>query len=196
MDVPQPPPKKSLEKAFLFAKKSLSLDPSCAFPYLTLSMCYLITRQHAKAVAACEQALKFDPNDAFAYGVLAVVLTYSGEPEEAMMAIEKSLRLNPTPPAGIFLYEGFVYYHRGMFEKALSAWKKAVRLTPSAIDIRLRLASCYSSLGREDEARAEVGAALKLNPRLSLGYLAKTYPYKNKADLDQVINALRKAGLK
>jgi hypothetical protein len=58
------------------------------------------------------------------------------------------------------------------------------------------LAACYSSLGQEDEARAEVAALLKLNPRLSLGYLAKALPYKNKADLDQVISALGKAGLK
>jgi hypothetical protein len=31
---------------------------------------------------------------------------------------------------------------------------------------------------------------------MSLGYLAKTWPYKNQADLDYFINSLRKAGLK
>jgi len=60
----------------------------------------------------------------------------------------------------------------------------------------LRLAACYSSLGREDEARAEVAAIVKLNPNLSLGFLAKSQPYKNQADLDLFINALQKAGLK
>jgi len=54
----------------------------------------------------------------------------------------------------------------------------------------------YSALGREDEAREEVATILKLNPRLSLGYLAKTLPYKNQADLEKVLNDLRKAGLK
>jgi len=189
-------PKKSIEKAFLLTKKSLSLESSCVLPYVTLSLGYLLTRQHAKAIAACEEAIHLDPNDAFAYSMLSLVLTYSGKPEEAIEAIEKGLRLNPKPPAYAFLYQGFAYYHRGMYEEALSALKKAVNLSPNAIDIRLRVASCYSSLGREDEARAEVAAILKLNPRLSLGYLAKMYPYKNKADLDRVINSLRKAGLK
>jgi adenylate cyclase len=104
-------------------------------------------------------------------------------------------RLNPKPPAHFFLYQGLVYYHRGLFEEALSAWKKGAALSPNAIDIHLRLAACYSSLGREDEARTEVAAVLKLNPKLSLGYLSKILPYKNQADLDQFMNDLRKAGL-
>ncbi len=189
-------PKQSLEKAFKLTKKSLSLDSTCALPYVTLAMCCLFTKQHAKAIAACEQALNFDPNDAFAYSVLSLVLTYSGKPKEAIGAIDKALRLNPKPPALVFLYQGFAYYHMGMYEEALSAWKKAANLSPGSITIRLRLAACYSSMGREDEARAEVAAVLKLNPKLSLGYLAKMYPYKNKTDLDKIIDALRKAGLK
>ena len=90
-------PKKSLRKAFLLTKKSLSLDSTCALPYVTLSFCYLYTRQHAKAIAACEKALDFDLNDAFAYSVLAAILTYSGKPEDALVVAERSLRLNPSP---------------------------------------------------------------------------------------------------
>jgi adenylate cyclase len=189
-------PKKSIKEAFLLTKKSLSLDPSCAFPYGILARCYLISRQHDKAIAACEKALKFDPNDAFAYTMFSVVLIYSGKPKEAMAAIDKAFRLNPKPPSYNFLFQGVLYYDTGMYEEALSAFKKSLNISPDAIVTRLRLAACYSSLGLEDEARAEVAAALKLNPRLSLGHLAKMLPYKNKADLDHVINDLRKAGLK
>ena len=128
--------------------------------------------------------------------MLSLILTNSGKPKEAMAAIDKAFRLSPKPPAYYFLFQGLAYYHEGMYAEALSALKKAVNLSPNAIDIRLRLAACYSSLGREDEARAEVVAILKLNPKSSLSYLAKMFPYKNKADLDQIINALRKAGLK
>jgi len=189
-------PKKSLENAFKFVKKSLSLNSKCVLPYITLSFCYLMAKQHAKAIAACEQGIKFDPNDAFAYSILSVILTYSGKPKEAIKAIDKALRLNPKPPAIDYMYQGFAYFHMGMYEEALPALKKAENISPNAINIRIRLAACYSSLGLEAEARAETAALLKLNPRLSLGYLAKTLPYKNKVDLDQMINALRKAGLK
>ena len=83
-----------------------------------------------------------------------------------------------------------------MYEEALSIWKKGVALSPNAIDIRLRLAACYSALGREDEAREEVATILKLNPRLSLDYLSKVLPYKNEADREKILNDLAKAGLK
>lgn len=146
--------------------------------------------------AACDTAFDFDPNDAFPYSTLAMVLTYSGKPEEAMVAIERAFRLNPKPPAYDFVFRGFVYFHAGMYEEGILALKKGLNLRPNSLPIRLRLAACYSSLGREDETRAEIAAILKLNPRLSLGYLSKILPYKNKADLDLIINALRKAGLK
>jgi Tfp pilus assembly protein PilF len=58
------------------------------------------------------------------------------------------------------------------------------------------LVIAYSSLGREDEARAEVSEVLRIDPKFSLEHAAKTWPYKNEADRDLVLNALRKAGLK
>ncbi len=106
------------------------------------------------------------------------------------------MRLNPKPPSYVYSWQGLAYYHAGMYEEAVSALEKALSLQPNSISILLRLAACYSSLGREEEARVEVAKVLKLNPKLSLAYLSKTYPYKNRADLDQMINALRKAGLK
>jgi hypothetical protein len=43
----------------------------------------------------------------------------------------------------------------------------------------------------KDEARAEGVKILKLNPKLPLGYPAKTFVYKNKADLEKIIIDLR-----
>jgi adenylate cyclase len=189
-------PKEDLKLAFEFTEKSLSFDSSCALPYLTLTYCYVLTRQHAKALAACKKAIEFDPNDAFAYTTLSWVCHYSGNPEEAMIAAEKALRLNPKPPSFYQTHLAMAYNAKGMYEDAIHAFKKALSIQPNSIPAHLRLAACYISLNREGEARDEIIAALKINPRLSLGYLAKMYPYKNKADLEQMINALRKAGLK
>ncbi len=189
-------PKESLEQAFSIAKKSLALDFSCPFPYVILARCYLMARQYSKAIDACEKAIHYDPNFAFAYSNLAFILTFSGKPREAIDAIEKALRLNPKPPSYVYSWQGLAYYHAGMYQDAVSALEKALSLQPSSITILLRLAACYSSLGREKEARVEVAKVLKLNPRLSLAYLPRIWPYKNRADIDQMMNALRKAGLK
>jgi len=189
-------PQESLKKAFELAQKSIAIGPGCAFPYATLSFCYLFARQHDKAIAACEQAVTFDPNDAYSYATQGFVLTYSGKADEAMTPIEKAFRLNPKPPGLMFQWKGLVYFHNGMLQEALAAYEKSLALEPDSIPARIRLAACYGSMDKEDEARAQVAAILKLNPNLSLGYLAKTWPYKNQADLDVLISGLRKAGLK
>ncbi len=54
----------------------------------------------------------------------------------------------------------------------------------------------YSRLMGEDEARATAEGVLKIEPKFSLDHLSKRLPYKNHADTDRFIDALRKAGLK
>jgi hypothetical protein len=58
------------------------------------------------------------------------------------------------------------------------------------------LAVVYAELGREKEARAEVGEILRISPGASLERWRERAPYKNKAELDRYISGLRKAGLK
>lgn len=188
-------PKGSLAKAFELTKKALSYEHSCPLPYVTLAWCYLFARKHAKAIAECKRAVDLDPNFSMGYAFLARNLCYAGEPDEALVSAERSIRLNPKPPSFFYLFLGLAYYQKEMYEKAVSALKKGLSLQPNSIPILLRLAACYSAMGREDEARSEVEAILKMNPRLSLAYVAKIYPSKNKADLDKIVNDLRKAGL-
>ena len=50
-------------------------------------------------------------------------------------------------------------------------------------------------MGRIEEARAAVKAALEQKPDLSLSYLKKTVPTKHPGGLDPYLDGLRKAGL-
>jgi adenylate cyclase len=50
-------------------------------------------------------------------------------------------------------------------------------------------------LDREKEAQIEAAKVLRLNPKFNLDYLAKVSGYKDRAETDRVINALRKAGI-
>jgi hypothetical protein len=50
--------------------------------------------------------------------------------------------------------------------------------------------------GREKDARAEGEEVLKMDPNFSLEHFANMLPYKNQADKEYVVDALRKAGLK
>jgi len=69
-------------------------------------------------------------------------------------------------------------------------------VNPNYLPAHAFLAASYSSLGRETDSAAAVNEVLRINPKFSLESYAKTLPYKNKADIELYIAALRKAGLK
>ena len=58
------------------------------------------------------------------------------------------------------------------------------------------LAACYILMDREKEAHAEAAEVLRINPKFSLDFFAKTLSYKDQSQNDKLVNALRKAGLK
>ena len=60
----------------------------------------------------------------------------------------------------------------------------------------MTLAACYAELGQLEEARAELAEALRLNPNYALESMRQRLLYKDPADLDRFLAALRKAGLK
>ena len=84
----------------------------------------------------------------------------------------------------------------GQYEEALVPLKKVLALNPNSGAAHRMLAVCYAELGRLDEARAEVAEVLRLNPNYSLEWVRQNMPYKDPADLERWIAALRKAGLK
>ena len=73
--------------------------------------------------------------------------------------------------------------------------KKAVTLSPDDYIAHMLLATTYSLAGRQEEARIEAAEVLRLNPKYSLARTGKLMAFKNQADKELVINALRKAGL-
>jgi adenylate cyclase len=84
----------------------------------------------------------------------------------------------------------------GQYDEAIATFKKILNINPNYLPARAFLAACYSSLDRQAEAAAEADEVRRINPKFNLESFAKTLPYKNKADIERYIAALRKAGLK
>jgi TolB-like protein/Flp pilus assembly protein TadD len=188
-------PRKSLAKAAELYKKVITLDPSEAVAHGLLGMVYTFMRQHEKGIAEAEKAVALNPNAADAQCFFGNILHFNGRHKEAIEAIKKAIRLNPFPPNWYFMNLGYAYGGAGMYEEAITACQKALRVKPDNLFAHRCLAAAYSLSGREEEAHAEVAEILRINPKLSLQYFAKTTPYKNPHDTELLIDALRKAGL-
>jgi adenylate cyclase len=189
-------PKESLMRAFELAKKALALDESNSGAHLVFAIVFLFQRLHDKAIVEGERAVSLAPNAADAINILGQILRFAGRPREAAPMHERAIRLNPMPPAQYFYQLALCYTFIGEYEKAIAICKKALHKNPDDFVGRLTLTIAYSALGRDEEARSEATEALRIHPKFALEYASKTWPYKNDADRDFVLNALRKAGLK
>lgn len=189
-------PLTSMEQVFELAQKTLALDDSLGESHILLGRVYLFKRQHEKAIAEGERSVALEPNNAFNIHQLAQTLMYTGRSGEAIALYKKALRLEPFPPSHFFHGLGAAYLLTGQYNKAIAACRNAIRLSPDSLFAHITLAATYSSSGREKEARAEAAEILRINPKFSTEYLAKTWPYKNKADIERYVEPLRQAGMK
>jgi tetratricopeptide (TPR) repeat protein len=82
------------------------------------------------------------------------------------------------------------------YEEAITVYKKALLSNPYFEPARIGLAGIYGQLGREEEARVEAAALLRVNPNFSVEMWRQRFPAKDPAVADWWIDGLRKAGLK
>ena len=189
-------PGKSMERAVELAQKALALNDTLDTTHSLLGNVYLVKRQYEKAIAEAERAVVLNPNGADAHAHLGMILHYAGRPEEAITLLNKATRLNPLPPNWYLFSLGHAYRLTGQYEEAIAVYKRALHRNPDDMLAHTGLAATYSLLEREEEAHAEAAEVLRINPKFSLEFSAKTLPFKNKADTERYIDALRKAGLK
>ena len=174
----------------------LALDDSIAEGHALLSMFYSIKGEHEKAIAEGERAVSLNPGAALANGAYANSLYYAGRPGEAIPFFQKTARLCPVTGSTLHVPIGNALMATGRFEEAVSEYEKAIRLSPDNILAHVGLAATYSMMSREKEAHAEATEVLRINPKFSVDYFAKTLSYKTQSENAKTVSALHKAGLK
>jgi len=190
-------PINSLVQATKLAKSALDIDENNPGPYLLLGGVSLMRGNHEKAIALLKQAISLNPNFGNAYLSLGEIYTYAGEPEKGLDLIKKGISLNPIPPANYFSIMGLAYSLVGLYEEAIAALNKAIDREPDYIFAHINLVYAYSLSGQDEKARKEAAEVLRINPDLSLERDAERWPsFKNQETKKQIIDALRKAGLK
>ena len=83
----------------------------------------------------------------------------------------------------------------GSAEDALKVLQTSVDRNPAVDRTHLHLAATLAELGRIDDAAWAIDEALAISPNMSLTRERSESLYRDEADIDLYINALRKAGL-
>jgi len=185
----------ALDRAFELAQTAKDLDPSLPLVYEALSSVHLFKRQHDEALAAARRWLEIEPNSAEAYANLAALLQFGGEPERVEGLIEKAKRLNPFYPFYYTLYVGQARFTMRRFAEAAAIIKRSVAHHPESLPGQFCLAACYGQLGELALARDALAEARRISPDLSMARVRAIAAYRRPADLDLLVDGLRKAGL-
>jgi adenylate cyclase len=185
----------SFKQAVQIAQKAVDLDDTQAGAHILLGMLHLYRRQYEKAIAAGERAVSISPNGAHYNAFYAVILRYAGRTEESIELTKKAMRLSPIYPAWFLASLGMAYRQEGQYDEAIEALRGCLERNPEHVASYLNLVIAYSQSNRLKEAQAVVPEILKRRPKFSLKNYSKTLFYKDPAEIERMLDALRKAGL-
>jgi adenylate cyclase len=189
-------PAKSLQTAYELAQKALAMDDSNDIAHSLLASIYTVKRQYDKALPEAQRAIALNPNGSEAYLFLGGIVGCSGRWDESVSYIQMSIRLDPLPTPSKYYMLGRSYFMLGQYDEAVIALRKALQVKPDYLLAHIYLVECYSSGGRDAEANVAAKEVLRINPKFAIESYAKTLPYKEKADVEREVAALRQAGLK
>jgi adenylate cyclase len=190
----------SLKRAVDLANQALALDPTDAAVYSNLAYLMAMTRQYDRAAAYAEKALILNPNSWIVLSNSAYALLYADRAAEAIPLLQREQRMNPYAPAVSQLALSWAYRVTGRYDQALTVARKAVERDKNNESrnqaLLVALTGACMLAGREAEGRAAAAELIQINPGFSLDRYTHTLPFKNRAQVDLEIAALRRAGLK
>jgi adenylate cyclase len=188
-------PEEGYQRAEQLAHRILEIEDTCGSGHALLASVHLNKGQHDAAIAEAEKAVALEPSSADLHHILAMTNGYAGRFDEAIRYEEQALRLSPLAPENSFTELARSYCHLGRADEAIQVLKRGLISRPRWITFRTLLVFAYVEAGKSDEAEKQAAKILSMNPKFSIRNWAKVHRYKDLAELERYMDALRRAGL-
>lgn len=185
------PRRESLAAGFAAADNAIETGPDNSLAHMALGMVSLYAGRRAIALQSLHRALELNPNEADAYCLIQDAYTFDGNPENAIESVRKAMRLNPHYPEWYLWHLGFALYCARDYRGAVDVLEQ---LEDIAEPLRV-LAAAYARLGEIGKARSVAERFLEAFPDFSGVAWGKTQPFRNREDLEHVLEGYRLAGL-
>ena len=189
-----------LPDGMAFSRSREYLDKALKYPtstaYLLQGEWLRVGGRFDESIAVSEQAVALEPSDSYALANLSNILTSAGRAEDGLAAIERAMEIDPHYPALYLHYLGKALFGLERYAEAAEAWERETTRNPQLTWGYVFLASTYGHLGRLPEARtaiAKADAGFEGWARMTV-LLASQAAYKNRADLERLLDGLRMAG--
>jgi tetratricopeptide (TPR) repeat protein len=179
------------------ASAAILADGEDAWAHFALGGVYLIARRFDDSLAEFDAALRLNPNFSLAQGYYGLALSYCGRWQEGEQAVRRALRLSPHDPlaavyCGIASYTQFVGRN---YDEAMRLSREAIRQRADFVGAHRVLAASAGMAGRADIAEAALQELRRVQPNISLAWVAEHMPIKHDSDREHYLDGFRRAGL-
>ncbi len=179
------------------ALAAIRADSEDAWAHNALGSVYLFTRHFDDSLAEFELALRLNPNFALAQGYYSLALSYAGHWEQADEAARRALRLSPRDPF-VAVYNGIAAYAHFVgrdYDEAMRLAREAIRARGDFVGAHRVLTSAAGMAGQTEVAAAALQELRRVQPNISLAWIASEMPMKQDADREHYLEGFRRAGL-
>lgn len=133
----------------------MKVAPNSARSYQVMGSVAATDGNWKGAIDAYRHALELEPSLQGIHGQIAtLLLTHSPDPDawrQALTELDEELKVDPTSAESEYEI-GEVYRKHDQLDQAVPAFRRALRLDPAAVPVRLGLAKALRQLGRKQEA--------------------------------------------
>jgi cellulose synthase operon protein C len=159
----------SADKALALYQQSIKDNPKDVTFYILSGELYEAKKDWDHAKGMYQQALSVSPDHPLASNNLAsVILDQGGNVDVAMGLAQTARRGMPDSPNAADTL-GWAYYHKGIYQSAISQFQEALRLAekrgdPDDADLHYHLGLAYQKANQNAQARQQLEKAVKLSP--------------------------------
>lgn len=157
------------DRAVPYLERARSMKSDDAQVYQMLGRAYMMLKENEKGLAALRSAIKIDPENAGYHYFLGFALDIVNQKSEAAMEYRRAVELNPEYADAHFKYGNSLFLEK-KYEEAREQYQAVARIQPNYEYIHLNLSSVLMTIGRQDEAIAEVEEEIKQNPKIRESY--------------------------
>jgi TolB-like protein len=179
------------------AANAILADNEDPWAHLGLGCAYLFARRFDDSLAEFEAALRLNPNFSLAQGYHGLALAYCGRWEEAVRAAQRALRLSPRDPlAAIYCgIAAYAHYVGRNYQEAMRLAREGIRQRGDFVGAHRVLTAAAGMAGPVNSTRAALQELRRVQPNISLDWIAKEMPIKHNAEREHYLEGFRRAGL-
>jgi adenylate cyclase len=184
------------EEAHDLAQRVVTLDPRYPNAHFALGLVCMWTRSSERGITAFEEAIKLNPSFAAAHVLLGQMYLYAGRREEAIERAAKGMRLSPSDPR-LFIWLPALagaHYQMGHYAEAVEAGRRSWSLNRNWPHGLRYVVAGLAQLGRIEEAQAALADLKRMDPSLKFSASVFRRNWPNPADVEHLLEGLRKAG--